>query len=125
LPLRDFARLIKRVLEEDRTEIAFEVFNADGDENNLTKSMIVDLICEQVKSGRVIFRDQGLDRRNYHVSFQKVREQLHFEAQISIRAGIKELVMALNAHLFDNVELESWFYGNYEIDYQTSVGTAK
>ena len=35
--LQDFARLILKVLNSDSSKVAFEVFNAGGDANNLPK----------------------------------------------------------------------------------------
>ena len=113
--VRDFARLIQRVLEAPADVVSFEVFNAGGDANNLTKRQIVTMVLEHFSRGRVIYRDNSADRRNYRVDFRKVRERLHFEPQFSVAYGIAEIVAALRSHLLDDVDARPSFYGNYEL----------
>jgi nucleoside-diphosphate-sugar epimerase len=113
--VRDFARLILRVLKAPREAVSFEVFNAGGDANNLTKRQIVKLVLEHVPNGRVIFRANSTDPRNYRVNFRKVREALEFEPEFDVAYGIGEIIAALRSHLLDDVDARPNFYGNYEL----------
>jgi nucleoside-diphosphate-sugar epimerase len=113
--VRDFARLIERVLNAPPDAISFEVFNGGGDANNLTKRQIVNLVLEHRPEGRVVYRENSADPRNYRVDFRKVRETLQFEPQFDVRCGIAEIFAALKAHLLDDVETRYNFYGNYEL----------
>ncbi len=115
--VRDFARLIRAVLEAPREKVAFEVFNAGGEANNLTKQMIVDTVLAAIPDGKVRYKDHGSDPRNYRVSFRKVRETLGFEPSFTVRDGVEELLSAMRAHVFDRVEQDRNFHGNYEIEY--------
>jgi nucleoside-diphosphate-sugar epimerase len=113
--VRDFARLILRVLEAPPERISFEVFNGGGDANNLTKRQIVRLVLEHAPNGRVVYRDNSADPRNYRVDFRKVRETLQFEPEFDVAYGIGEIIGALRSHLLDDVHARRTYYGNYEL----------
>lgn len=115
--VRDFARLIERVLEAPRPDVAFEVFNAGGEVNNFTKQMIVDAILEAVPQGKVRYQEQGADPRNYRVDFTKVRERLHFEPAFTVGDGIAELVDAIGQGLFHTIDQPPSFHGNWDLSY--------
>jgi nucleoside-diphosphate-sugar epimerase len=115
--IRDFAEVMRRVLEAPPELVSGEVFNAGGDANNATKAMIVDEVRKLLPEGRVTFQEHGSDPRNYRVSFAKVRERLGFEPSVSIADGVAELLGALRQGVFDEVDANRNFYGNYEIEY--------
>jgi len=115
--VQDFARLIQMVIEAQTETVSFEVFNAGGDVNNATKLMIVDIILEKIPDGMVHYQDHGSDPRNYRVNFEKVKSILGFEPEYTIQDGIDELIEAINNHVFDNVDENKNFFGNYEIRY--------
>jgi len=113
--VRDFARLIQLILEAPKQKVANEVFNAGDEANNYTKQMIVDVISEYLPSSRVKYQEHGSDPRNYRVDFRKVREELDFAARYSVKDGVVELLAAIEARAFDNVEKDPNIYGNYDI----------
>jgi nucleoside-diphosphate-sugar epimerase len=113
--VRDFARLIQRVLDAPPEGVSFEVFNGGGDSNNLTKRQIAEMVLKHVPHGRVVYRDNSADPRNYRVDFRKVRERLQFEAEFDVAYGIAEIIAALRSHLLDDVDTRPTFYGNYEL----------
>ena len=115
--VRDFAHLIQVVIEAQTNIASFEVFNAGGDINNATKQMIVDTILEKIPDGKVHYKDHGDDPRNYRVSFEKVKSVLGFEPKYTLQHGIDELLNEMNNHVFDNVDENKNFFGNYEIHY--------
>ena len=115
--VRDFGTLIQRVLEAPLELVDGEVFNAGGDVNNYTKQMIVDHLLSRLPDAPVRFQEHGSDPRNYRVSFAKVRERLQFEPEVTVPDGIDELLAALEAGLFRDVDARRTFYGNYEIMY--------
>ena len=53
-------------------------------------------------------------------NFNKVKSILCFEPKYTVQDGIDELVDAINNHIFDHVDENKNFHGNYEIDYQIS-----
>ena len=115
--VKDFARLIQRVIEAPRTDVSFEVFNAGGDSNNFTKQGIVDIIITSLPDAKVRYEQHGSDPRNYRVNFKKVRETLDFEPEYTVEYGVKELLFAIREHVFDRADAMRNFHGNYEIEY--------
>jgi nucleoside-diphosphate-sugar epimerase len=113
--VRDFARLIARVLLFPVGSIAFNVFNAGGNTNNHTKQGIVDMILSQLPNGKVTYKQAGSDPRNYRVDFRKVRETLYFEPIYTVEFGIIELINALRAGFFRDFPTRKTFYGNYQL----------
>jgi len=115
--VKDFARLIKMVIEAPVNKVSFEVFNAGGDSNNATKQTIVNHILKRIPNGKVKYLEKGSDPRNYRVNFVKVQEVLGFTPKYSIEQGIDELIQSISNHVFDNVLQNQNLYGNYEIEY--------
>jgi nucleoside-diphosphate-sugar epimerase len=113
----DLADAVQRTLEAPLSKVDFEVFNVGGAANNATKQRIVDEILAVLPGSPVTFKERGSDPRNYRVSFQKIHSTLGFEPQRSITFGIGELVAALEQRLFDSVDENRNFFGNYEIHY--------
>ena len=111
--VKDFARLIRKVLQADTSKTAFEVFNAGSNENNYTKQGIVDLICERLPNRKVSYKDNSSDPRNYRVDFSKLNNKLGFECKYSVADGVDELIAGMEEHLFDDVETRKLYYGNY------------
>lgn len=117
--VKDFARLILTVLEAERVNTSFEVFNAGGDINNATKQMIVDKILMQIPEGNVKYQKHGSDPRNYRVDFSKVKTVLGFEPKFTIEDGISELIPLIKNRVFEDIESNCDFYGNYSLSYNT------
>jgi nucleoside-diphosphate-sugar epimerase len=113
--VRDFARLIVRVLLFPAEQIAYEVFNAGGDGNNHTKQSIVDIVLSKLPKGKISYKELGTDPRNYRVDFRKLRENLYFELAYDVPYGVTELIGALRAGFFADYSDRKNFYGNYEL----------
>ena len=105
------------VIESPSEKVAWEIFNAGSDVNNATKQMIVNYILEKIPDSKVNYQEHGSDPRNYRVSFEKVKSVLGFEPKYTIQDGIKELIEAINNHIFDHIDQNRNFFGNYEINY--------
>jgi nucleoside-diphosphate-sugar epimerase len=119
--VRDFARLIEIVLNAEKNKVYFEIFNAGGDKNNCTKKMIVDEIVNNIPTARVEYGANGSDPRNYKVSFEKVRNNLNFIPEYSVKDGIKELVSAFKNGFFHDAVQNKNKYGNYLINYKSKI----
>lgn len=115
--VKDFARLIQTVIEAPRESVAFEVFNAGGEVNNMTKKSIVETVLRFIPDAKVKYQEHGSDPRNYRVSFRKVREKLGFEPEYAVEAGVKQLLAAIQQHVFDRADQMRRFHGNYEMEY--------
>lgn len=112
----DFARLVEIVIEATPEQVAFEIFNAGGDQNNHTKREIVEIISKHNLPGNAKFVSGGKDSRNYKVDFEKVRSVLGFEPRYSVDYGVQQLVKALGQNLFPKKKGSERILGNYEIE---------
>ena len=101
------------------------MFNAGGDRNNYTKKALIDEIRRFLPAMAVDFQAGGADRRNYRVSFKKIRERLGFEPRYDVPHGIAEILKALKFGLFKDVDEQRNFYGNYEIRYPSTAGAQR
>ena len=115
--VRDFARLLEIAINAPKDEVNFEIFNAGGDANNFTKKMIINEIQKYIPEGKIFYRKNGSDPRNYKVDFSKVKSVLGFEPLYTVKDGIKELIYALEIGLYSDSLENKNKYGNYIINY--------
>ncbi|OAF10677.1 hypothetical protein AYJ54_10430 [Bradyrhizobium centrolobii] len=111
----DFSRAVEQVLGAPTDKVAFEVFNVGCEENNFTKLMVVEEILKHIPRSKVTYQERGADPRNYRVNFEKIRRVLNFTPEVSVPQGVNEILAALRQGLFDHVEEQRHFFGNYEI----------
>jgi nucleoside-diphosphate-sugar epimerase len=88
--VRDVADGIIGVLQAPLPSISGEIFNLGDSRLNYTLSGVADQIRAVFRNTRVEQVENG-DRRNYRVSFGKIRNQLGFECSVTLEAGIREL----------------------------------
>jgi nucleoside-diphosphate-sugar epimerase len=92
----DAGRAVRTVLEAPREKTAGEVFNAGRSGENYTKQMLVEEIQRQVGRGKVSYVKRDEDPRDYKVSFDKIRDVLGFETELTVPDGIAEIAQALD-----------------------------
>ncbi len=100
----DVTKAITMVLEAPLEKVGNQIFNVGSDEQNYTISEIGKFIHEEIPSASLIIEDKVSDRRNYHVSFKKIREALNFEPDYSLKDGIKEIISALKTGRIENYQ---------------------
>ena len=115
--VRDFARLIRRVMEMSDDRSKFEVFNAGGEENNATKQMILDRIKKRLPNAKITYQEKGSDPRNYRVDFSKVAEKMLFTPAFDLDDGIDEIINAHERGMFRGAGSALPPLGNYELNY--------
>ena len=116
--IRDFATLIELVLIAEDKNVRFQVYNAGADVNNYTKKGLVDQILRKVPSGKVNYKKEGSDPRNYRVNFSKVKNAFGFIPRYTVKDGINELLEALNNQIFIEEDNSAIRLGNYTISYK-------
>jgi nucleoside-diphosphate-sugar epimerase len=89
----DVAEAVCRTLEAPVELVSGEIFNVGDDRLNYTLSQVADLIRMEFPDTRVEEVENN-DRRNYRVSFAKIRERIGFTCQKSLAEGIRELRVA-------------------------------
>ena len=95
--VRDVARAIVTIMDAPIEMVQNQVFNVGSESCNISKQQLVELIKLYIPDLKVIYRDISFaaDMRSIHVSFEKIRRTLGFEAKISIAQGIEELLWAI------------------------------
>jgi nucleoside-diphosphate-sugar epimerase len=91
--VRDVAAGILRVLDAPLELVSGEIFNLGDSRINHTLSGIAGLISRAFPDTDVCQVDND-DRRNYRVSFEKIRTRLGFRCEKTVEDGIAELKLA-------------------------------
>jgi nucleoside-diphosphate-sugar epimerase len=100
--VRDAARAIRMVLEAGPERTSGEVFNVGHSDENYRKLDLVQIITGQLDRGRVSYVKRNEDPRDYKVAFTKVRDALGFEPRMRVPDGVREVVGALDAGVFED-----------------------
>jgi nucleoside-diphosphate-sugar epimerase len=96
--VRDAGRAVRAILDAPRDRVAGEVFNAGRSGENYRKLDLVELIGAQLPGrGEVVFVRRSEDPRDYKVSFDKIRDVLGFETDMTVPDGVVEIISALDA----------------------------
>jgi nucleoside-diphosphate-sugar epimerase len=94
LHVEDAAESILRLLKAPLGLVGGQVFNVGSPKMNFTLTQVADKIREEFPQLRVEHVENS-DRRDYRVSFQKIRSQIGFESKRSLEDGIQELKQVL------------------------------
>jgi len=116
--VRDLARAVLHVLEAPPEIVQSQVYNVGDRRLNMTIGQLAELVATVSREFRdsvtVTLREQAApDRRNYLVSFEKIRSHLGFQAETGLADGIRE--MARN--------FASGSYQNYRDEVYSNVAT--
>lgn len=114
--VRDLARSIHAALVAPESSVQAQILNVGDDRLNLTIGQLGSLVRDLASSAlglpvRVQTESNSSDRRNYRVSFEKIRSLLAFQSTVSLEAGIREMLSqakagayrALPEHLASNL----------------------
>jgi nucleoside-diphosphate-sugar epimerase len=113
----DISEAIRLVLDAGVELVAGEVFNVGGGEENYTKRVVAETVRELVgPDARVRYVEGGGDRRNYRVSFEKIRGRLGFEPSRRMPETVDALVEAIASGRFDDLDARPSFYANYALE---------
>jgi nucleoside-diphosphate-sugar epimerase len=116
--VRDLARAIVMVLEARPALVQSQIYNIGDDRLNLTIGQLGQLVRQVAapyRDVKVVVNDVQADRRNYRVSFEKVRSDLGFRAEQTLEAGIRETIEHLRAG----------DYGDYRDPIYSNVATTR
>ena len=116
--VRDLARAIVMVLEARPETVQSQIYNVGDDRLNMTIGEIGQLVRRTVGAHRdvtVNVQEGDQDRRNYRVSFEKVRSALGFNAETTLEQGVAEMVERLRAGE----------YGDYRDPIYSNVATTR
>lgn len=86
----DVAEAVAQTLRGPLDSVSGEIFNVGDDQLNFTLAQVAEKIRGLVPQTRVEYVENA-DRRNYRVSFQKIKDCLGFAASYTIEDGIIEI----------------------------------
>lgn len=97
--IRDAVRGIILGLDSSLEKIRGQVFNLGSEAGNFTKDQIVATILKRLPETTVTYKDMtfGGDMRDISVSFNKIKQELGYEAQYTIEDGVREVLHALRS----------------------------
>jgi nucleoside-diphosphate-sugar epimerase len=105
----DIARGIVETLYAPIQNVSGEIFNVGDDRLNYTLGQIAEKIRAHFPDTQ-IQEVENNDRRNYRVSFAKIRNQIGFECQRTLDDGIREIAGAFDQHVIE--DYQEAFYSN-------------
>lgn len=106
----DVARAIVMMLHAPVEIVANEAFNVGSDEQNFTLGEVARLIRSQVTDAEILSDPNCPDKRNYRVSFRKIRH-VGFRPSWSIERGISQVVASVRSNEVGHYSLPE--YSNF------------
>jgi nucleoside-diphosphate-sugar epimerase len=107
--VRDLARAVVLSLEAPETLVQSQVFNVGDARLNSTILSLAETVQAVVSERRpvaIAVEEQGdADRRNYFVSFEKIRRLLGFEATVTLADGVREMAAEFAANHYDDYRM--------------------
>ncbi len=94
---KDAANAFRLALTAPEDAVSHQIFNVGSEELNYRISDIGNMVGAAVGNVDVANFDGMADRRNYRVSFAKIRSRLGFKPAYDLERGIAEMVTALRA----------------------------
>jgi nucleoside-diphosphate-sugar epimerase len=91
----DAALSIATALEAPLELVGNETFNVGCDAQNYTIRQIGELVHQYVPGAELMIDPNDTDRRNYRVSFAKIRNLMAFEPQWTLEQGIQQVLEAI------------------------------
>ena len=93
----DAALAVLNSLEAPLTLVGNEVFNVGCEEQNHTIQQVGEMIQRLVPASEVVGMGSDTDKRNYKVSFDKIRNTLGFEPRWSVEEGVRQVIEAIES----------------------------
>ena len=114
--VRDLARAIAATLQAPPEIVQSQIFNVGDKRLNLTILQLAQRVQAVVSSRRPVeisVTENPQDRRNYAVSFDKIRSILGFQAATMIEEGVQEMAAQFEAGTHKNYRSSE--YSNVEM----------
>lgn len=113
----DVARAVSMATFADKQTVGGEVFNIGGNDHNYQIKSLVQPIKKFLPNVKIQIKEIApQDRRNYRVSFDKIRTLLHFQPQYTLTRGIQEIISNLKK---TNLDFNDDKYYNVKYMYKT------
>jgi nucleoside-diphosphate-sugar epimerase len=110
--VEDAALAAFKALEAPLGLVDRQIFNVGSDGQNYTLQQVGELIQRVVPGSRVVELGSNSDRRNYRVSFHKIRKLLSFEPEWSLERGVTQVKDAFGSGKVHDYRLA--LYNNFK-----------
>lgn len=114
--VKDLARAVLFVLKAKPEIVNKQIFNVGDSRLNLTIGQLaksVQKVVSKIKPVEIVSHDNISDRRNYMVSFRKIKNALGYQASVLIEEGVQEMLDNFISGAYDNYRNK--VYSNLEI----------
>jgi nucleoside-diphosphate-sugar epimerase len=98
----DAALAVSMCLDAPLDVVGNQIYNVGADEQNYTITEIGRLVHEQVLAAELQINSDDTDKRNYRVSFAKIRNQLGFKPHWTVPMGITQVLEAISSGEVDD-----------------------
>jgi nucleoside-diphosphate-sugar epimerase len=106
--VEDVANAIVMTLKAPISIVAGQAFNVGSDAQNCTLGNVAELIRSEVPSARIVSDDTFVDRRNYRVSFKKIRSLLGFAPIWTLEQGIAQVCALVRSNEVGHYSLPTY-----------------
>jgi nucleoside-diphosphate-sugar epimerase len=103
--VKDLARAIFFVLKAKPDVVNKEIFNVGDSRLNMTIGELakkVKSVAEKEKEVEILIKNDASDRRNYMVSFKKIKKILGYEASTMVEEGVSEMLENFTKDRYEN-----------------------
>ncbi|HUO56385.1 MAG TPA: NAD-dependent epimerase/dehydratase family protein [Candidatus Paceibacterota bacterium] len=111
LHVTDAARACLMAMEAPLHKVSGQIFNVGDSTENYRIIDIAQAVLKAVPQSTLDARDTLKDRRDYRVSFAKIRKAIGFKTRYTLEKGIRELLSEIKAGKFDRWKEKR--YNNY------------
>ncbi|MEI6288916.1 MAG: NAD(P)-dependent oxidoreductase [Chloroflexota bacterium] len=108
--VQDVVRGLIQGMDAPDAKFHGQIYNLGTGSGNLTKDQIVPLIIKRLPETSIEYKDLtfGGDERDISVSFEKIHQELGFNAQLTADDGVREVVNALRLGLIREPQHERY-----------------
>jgi nucleoside-diphosphate-sugar epimerase len=113
----DLARAITLVLEASQEKVSREIFNVGDEKNHMRINELAEMIkviIQKDKPVTIVTQKEMSDKRDYRVSFKKIRDTLGFTATVNLTQGIEEMYECFKKGIYKQNYFDP-FYSNLEM----------
>ena len=100
--VRDVAQAIILSLEAPLSSVKGGIFNVGSDKQNYKITEIGELIQRLLPEAHLVNQGNDGDKRDYRVSFAKIRRELGFKPHFTVEDGVRQIAVALRAGQIGN-----------------------
>tara|TARA_B100001248_G_scaffold261186_1_gene251510 strand:+ start:552 stop:2024 length:1473 start_codon:yes stop_codon:yes gene_type:complete len=110
--VRDLARSILITLKASKSIVRNQIFNVGDDRMNITIGELGQKVFKLAKKYRNDLKIEVIndlqDKRNYYVSFNKIKKYLDFDAKYDLDYGIEEMLSKVNDGKFNDFKSDKY-----------------